>query len=50
VIRGGSFDNTADQLRTSERHTQDPKVGNQYIGFRCVHLGLAPARGTPSQP
>ena len=42
VLRGGSFDNTPDQLRVSERHTELPVTPSPYIGFRCVHLDLPP--------
>ena len=36
VIRGGSWNSSAYNLRTSRRSWNDPANGNVYIGFRCA--------------
>jgi len=36
VVKGGSWDNNADQLRVSDRRFNDPKSGALNSGFRCA--------------
>ncbi len=36
VIRGGSFTNAADDMRTFQRVKADPPAVNRDVGFRCV--------------
>jgi hypothetical protein len=36
VVRGGSFADTAEAVRSSARHKADPAVGDKYTGIRLV--------------
>ena len=36
VVRGGAFFSPASALRVTERDFADPKLGQSYLGFRCV--------------
>ncbi|MBN1807842.1 MAG: SUMF1/EgtB/PvdO family nonheme iron enzyme [Planctomycetes bacterium] len=54
VMRGGSFSNTVDILRCSNRVAQTPSVYDANVGFRCVRLlpeklrsATAPAKDQP---
>lgn len=42
VVRGGSWNNSADRLRVSDRRFNDPKSGSLNIGFRCVRTDTSP--------
>jgi hypothetical protein len=47
VLRGGAFNNRAENLRASNRNRNDPRNRNRNIGFRCV---LALPRQHAAQP
>ncbi|WP_288130586.1 SUMF1/EgtB/PvdO family nonheme iron enzyme [Accumulibacter sp.] len=36
MLRGGSFNNPAENLRSANRNRNRPENRNQNIGFRCV--------------
>ena len=42
VVRGGSWNNSFDHLRVSDRLFNDPKSGSFNIGFRCVRTDTTP--------
>ncbi len=47
VLRGGSFNNNDNNLRSANRNNNNPTNQNNNIGFRCARLILKPESGTP---
>jgi hypothetical protein len=39
VVRGGSFDNPPDDLRSANRDDDEPEDQNDNLGLRCVRSG-----------
>lgn len=39
VVRGGSYDSTAEDLRSAARLALEPEDGYNNVGFRCVPIG-----------
>jgi formylglycine-generating enzyme required for sulfatase activity len=42
VIRGGSWDNTAQNLRSANRNDNGPDERNSNVGFRLVSTKMLP--------
>ena len=38
VVRGGSFDNSPENLRSANRDNDHPENRNENLGFRCVRV------------
>ena len=47
VIRGGNFNNNAQNLRSANRNRNDPGNRNNNIGVRLLSTGLVPGEGCP---
>jgi hypothetical protein len=52
-VRGGSFDNPPDDLRSADRNDDEPENRNDNLGLRCVRSRArqqATARRCPAGP
>ncbi|MBN1610412.1 MAG: SUMF1/EgtB/PvdO family nonheme iron enzyme [Polyangiaceae bacterium] len=47
VIRGGSWNNNADNLRATNRNNNTPTNRNNNIGLRCAKTVTCPSQGLP---